>query len=101
MTVAVVEPNRPLVLRATAELPSGRSLDLRPAHLPHAYLDGIWGFHLQSASGGKTRLVAHTHGRNHPQLLGGAFSLLLGEPSHFVMQTRQFHGLRTRVGMQA
>ena len=101
MTVAVVEPNRALVLRATAELPSGRSFDPRPAHLPHAYLDGIWGFYLQSASGGKTRLAAHTHGRNHPQLLGGAFSLLLGEPSHFIMQTRQFHGLRTRVGTQA
>jgi hypothetical protein len=54
MTVAVVEPNRALVLRATAELPSGRSFDLRPAHLSHAYLDGIWGFYLQSASGGKT-----------------------------------------------
>jgi hypothetical protein len=27
-----------------------------------------------------------------------AFSLLLGEPLHFLMQTRQFHGLRTRVG---
>jgi hypothetical protein len=98
MTVAVVKPKRALVLRATAELPSSRSFDPRPAHLPHAYLDGIWGFYLQPASGGETRLVAHTHGRNHPQLLGGAFSLLLGEPSHFIMQTRQFHGLRTRVG---
>ncbi len=101
MTVAVVEPNRALVLRATAELPSGRSLDPWPAHLPRAYLDGIWGFYLQPTSGGKTCLVAHTHGRNHPQLLGGAFSVLLGEPSHFIMQTRQFHGLRTRVGTQA
>jgi hypothetical protein len=101
MTVAMVEPNRALVLRATAELPSGRSFDPRSAHLPHAYLDGIWGFYLQPAPGGKTRLISRTHGRNHPQLLGGAFSLLLGEPSHFIMQTRQFHGLRTRVGMQA
>lgn len=99
--MAVVEPNRALVLRATAELPSGRSFDPRPAHLPRAYLDGIWGFYLQPASGGQTRLVAHTRGRNHPQLLRGAFGVLLGEPSHFIMQTRQFHGLRTRVGTQA
>jgi uncharacterized protein YndB with AHSA1/START domain len=101
MTVAIVEPNRALVLRATAELPSGRSFDPRLAHLPRAYLDGIWGFYLQPTPGGTTRLVARTHGRNHPQLLGSAFSLLLGEPSHFIMQTRQFHGLRTRVGAQA
>ena len=100
MTVARVEPGRALVLRATAELPSGRSLDPPPARLPRAYLDGIWGFYLQPAPGGKTRLVAHTHGRNHPRLLGDAFSLLLGEPSHFIMQTRQFHGLRARVGAQ-
>jgi hypothetical protein len=71
MTVGVVEPNRALVLRTTAELPSSRSFDPWPAHLPHAYLDGIWGFYLQPASGGKTRLVAHTHGRKHPQLPEG------------------------------
>ena len=28
------------------------------------------------------------------------FGLLLGEPLHFVMQTRQFRNLRTRVGAQ-
>ena len=101
MTVAAVEPNRTLVLRATAELPSGRSFDPRPADLPRAYLDGIWGFYLQPAPGGTTRLVAHTHSQNHLGLLGGPFSLLLGEPAHFIMQSRQFHGLRTRIGTQA
>jgi len=101
MTVAAVEPGRTLVLRAAAELPSGRSFDPRPADLPRAYLDGIWGFYLQPAPGGTTRLVAHTHGQNHLGLLGGPFSMLLGEPSHFIMQTRQFHGLRTRIGTQA
>lgn len=101
MTVAAVEPNRALVLRATAELPSGRSFDPRPADLPRAYLDGIWGFYLRSAPGGRTRLVAHTHGQNHLGLLGAPFSMLLGEPSHFIMQTRQFHSLRTRVGTPA
>jgi hypothetical protein len=30
-----------------------------------------------------------------------AFSMLLAEPLHFAMQTRQFHGLRTRVGAHA
>jgi uncharacterized protein YndB with AHSA1/START domain len=101
MTVAMVEPGRALVLRATAELSSGRSFDPRPADLPRAYLDGIWGFYLQPAPGGTTRLVAHMHGQNCLGLLGGPFSVLVGEPSHFIMQIRQFHGLRTRVGTQA
>ena len=101
MTVAMVEPGRALVLRASAELPSGRSFEPRPAHLPRAFLDGIWGFYLQPAPAGKTRLVAHSHGRYHPRLLGNAFSLVVGEPAHFIMSTRQFHGLRTRVGAQA
>ena len=96
MTVAAVEPDHILVLRATTELPSGRSFDPRPADLPRAYLDGIWGFYLRPAPGGTTRLVAHTHSRNHLGLLGGPFSMLVGEPAHFIMQTRQFHGLRTR-----
>ena len=56
MTVAIVEPGRALVLRATAELPSGRSFDPRLGHLPRGYLDGTWGFYLQPTPGGKTRL---------------------------------------------
>ncbi|MEU0749654.1 hypothetical protein ABZ476_24920, partial [Streptomyces albogriseolus] len=28
------------------------------------------------------------------------FDLTLGEPAHFIMQTRQFHNLRTRVGKE-
>jgi len=28
----------------------------------------------------------------------GAFDVLVGEPLHFIMQARQFHNLRTRVG---
>jgi hypothetical protein len=64
------------------------------------YLDGIWGFYLRPAPGGKTRLVAHTRGRTSRQPFMGSFSLLLGEPLHFLMQIRQFHGLRTRVSAQ-
>lgn len=47
------------------------------------------------------RLVAHTRGRTSRQPFMGVFSVLVGEPLHFVMQTRQFHGLRTRAGAQA
>ena len=60
------------------------------------YLDGIgvWAFYLRSAAGGKTRLVAHTRSKSRPRPFMGAFDLLMGEPLHFIMQTRQFHGLR-------
>lgn len=100
-TVAVLEPSRTLVLRSNYELPSGRTFDMRSGPLPRAYADGIWGFHLQPGPGGGTRLVVRTRGRGRPKLLTRAFDLLLGEPLHFLMQTRQFHNLRTRLGSAA
>ena len=100
MTVAVVEPNRTLVLRSNFELPSGHSFDPRTGPRSRVYLDGIWGFYLRQVPGGRTRLVAHTRGKSRPRPFMGAFDLLLGEPVHFIMQTRQFHNLRNRVGAQ-
>ena len=97
-TVAVLEPARTLVLRSDLELSSGHSLDTRSGPLPRAYLDGVWGFHLRPAPGGRTRLVVHTRGRGRPRPLTRVFDLLVGEPAHFIMQTRQFHNLRTRLG---
>jgi hypothetical protein len=84
-TVAVLEPNRTLVLRSD--------------YLPK-YQDGIWGFHLRPAGGGTTRLVVRTRSRGHPRWLRRPFGFLLGEPLHFIMQTRQFHNLRRRVGAE-
>ena len=101
MTVAMLEPNRTLVLRENFELPSGHSFDPQSGPKSRVYLDGIWGFYLRPVPGGKTRLVAHTRGRTSRQPFMGLFSVLLGEPLHFVMQTRQFHGLRTRARAQA
>ncbi len=101
MTVAVVEPNQTLVLRSNFELPSGHSYDPRSGPRSRVYLDGIWGFYLRPAPGGQTRLVAHTRGKSRPRPFMGAFDLLLGEPLHFIMQTRQFRNLRNRVAAQA
>jgi proline iminopeptidase len=53
-TVAVVEPNRTLVLQSSCGLPPGHCSDPRPGSLPRAHLDGIWGFHVRSAPGGRT-----------------------------------------------
>jgi hypothetical protein len=97
-TVVVLEPNRTLVLRTSYKSLTGQSYDPRSGPMPRAYTDGIWGFHLQSAPGGRTRLVTRTRNWSRPRLLARPFGLLLGEPVHFVMQTRQLHNLRTRVG---
>jgi hypothetical protein len=100
MTVAALEPNRTLVLRSNYELPSGPTFDPRSAPWPRAYVDAIWGFHLRQAPGGRTRLVVRKLGRG-PRPFTWPFDLLLGDPLHFIMQTRQFHNLRTRVSAKA
>ncbi|WP_046468966.1 hypothetical protein [Allosalinactinospora lopnorensis] len=96
-TVAVLVPERTLVLRAELELPSGLPFDAGSEPLPRAYIDGIWGFHLEPATGGTTRLVVRTRGRSRPRVLTWPADVLFGEPAHLVMQTRQFRNLRARV----
>lgn len=100
-TVALVEPERTLVLRSSTQLPSGRPFDARSASLPRAYMDGIWGFYLQPVDGGLTRLVVRVRGRSRPRLLMAPFDLLVGQPGHFIMQARQFRNLRARVQARA
>jgi hypothetical protein len=99
-TVVVLEPNRTLVLRSSYGFPSGRSFDPRSGPVPRAYVDGIWGFHLRPAPGGGTRLVVRSRGRSRPRPLTRPLGLLVWEPVHFIMQTRQLHNLRTRVGAE-
>ncbi len=96
-TVVVVEPDRALVLQSSYEVPPQPV----PGPLPRAHLEGTWGFHLRPALGGRTRLVTRTRSRGRPRPFTRPFGLLVGEPVHFVMQTRQFRNLRTRVGAQA
>jgi hypothetical protein len=100
-TVAVVEPDRTLVLRSSYGLPPGRSSGPRSGRLPRARLDGMWGFHLRPAPGGRTRLVIRTRSRGRPRLVTRPFGLLVGEPVHLIMQTRQFRNLRARVAAMA
>ncbi|URN11277.1 hypothetical protein LUW77_02920 [Streptomyces radiopugnans] len=52
-TVALLEPNRTLVLRSDLELPSGHSFDMPTVAPPRAYLDGIWAFHLRLGPRGR------------------------------------------------
>jgi proline iminopeptidase len=99
-TVVVLEPNRTLVLHSAYGMFSGRSFDPRSGPAPWAYIDGIWGFHLRAAPGGGTRLVVRSRSWSRPRPVARPFGLLVGEPLHFVMQTRQFHNLRTRIGAE-
>lgn len=100
-TVAIVEPNRTLVLQTSYALPSGQGFDPGSGPMPRAYVEGMWGFHLRPAAGGRTRLVTRTRSRSRPRALTRPLTLLVGEPVHFIMQTRQFHNLRTRVSAEA
>jgi hypothetical protein len=97
-TVVVLEPNRTLVLHSSYSLLTGQSFDPRSGRLPLVYAEGIWGFHLRQASGGRTRLVVRTRSRSRPRLFTWPFSMLVGEHLHFILQSRQFHNLRARVG---
>jgi hypothetical protein len=97
-TVVVLEPNRSLVLQASYGSLTGQGFDPRSGPRPWAYLEGIWGFHLRSAPAGRTRLVVRTRSRGRPRWFARPYDLLLGELLHFLLQTRQFHNLRARVG---
>ena len=98
--VAILQPYQTLVLRSSYRLLTGRSFDPRSDRLPPDYVDGIWGFHLRPAVGGHTRLVVRTRSLSRPRLMARPLGLLVGEPVHFFMQTRQFHNLRRRVDTQ-
>ena len=99
--VALVEPGRTLVLRSDIDVVEGHSRESQAGPLPRVYLNGTWGFHLRPTEDGGTRLVVRTRGKGRPRRLLRPFDFLVGEPAHFIMQTRQFHGLRQRVGAES
>ncbi|UUU26074.1 hypothetical protein [Streptomyces sp. DSM 40750] len=100
-TVAVLDPQRTLVLRSALTLPFGHPFDPLAGSEPGAYVDSIWGFHLDPAAGGRTRLVVRTRSRSRPRLLTRPMDVLFWEPAHLVMQTRQFRNLRMRLSARA
>jgi hypothetical protein len=95
-----LEPNRTLVLHSTYGMFSGLSFDPSSGPVPRACVDGSWGFYLRATPSGGTRLVAHSRSRNAPRPAARPLDLLLIEPVHFLMQTRQFHNLRKRVNAE-
>jgi hypothetical protein len=98
--VEIVEPRRTLVLRASYHMFTGQSYDPQSGPVPWAYVDGIWGFHLRATPNGDTRLVVRTRNRSGPSPVARPFTLLLAEPLHLLVQTRQFHNLRARLDVE-
>ena len=93
--VVVLEPERFLGLRMSLDL-RGRPFDPRDAPPSHA-TDSLWGFQLVELPGGRTRLVVSGYWAMRPGWLRLPMSVLFLEPSHWIMQTRQFANLRRRV----
>jgi hypothetical protein len=93
--VAVVEPERTLVLRSSLALPRARHFD-PDGPPPRAFNDSTWGFHLSPMGAGATRLVVRGVTRGRPDALTRLANWLFWDPAHWVMQTRQFAGLRRR-----
>jgi len=86
--VAVLEPERFLSLRVALDL-HGRPFDqsiTRPKH----YTDSTWSFLLKPLPGDRTRLIVSGYWDFQPRWLQPALSVFLLEPSHWIMQMRQF-----------
>jgi proline iminopeptidase len=94
--VAAYDPPRFLGLRMTLDL-RGRPFD-PDGERPNHYTDSTWGFHLQPLPAERTRLVVSGYWSLGPRWLRPLLSVLVLEPAHWVMQTRQFANLRRRVG---
>jgi hypothetical protein len=93
--VAVLEPERTLILRSSLALPHASHID-PDGPLPAAFNDSTWGFHLSPTREGATRLVVRGVARGQPRSLTRLANWLFWDPAHWVMQTRQFAGLRRR-----
>jgi hypothetical protein len=64
--------------------------------LPRAYSDSTWGFFLRPTVDGHTRLVVTGTARGKPHALIAVANWLFWDPAHWVMQLKQFGGLRRR-----
>lgn len=97
--VAALEPERLLALRMSVDL-RGHPFDPR-GKPPRCYSDSIWAFLLQPLPGQRTRLIVSGYWAFRPEWLRGAVNFLMLEPSTWIMQTRQFLGLKRRAEQAA
>lgn len=97
--VAALELGRFLGLRMTVDL-LGRRFDPKKT-LPRFYSDSLWAFRLDELPADRTRLVVSGYWAFRPKWLRGIVSVLLLEPSTWIMQTRQFAGIKRRAEREA
>jgi hypothetical protein len=90
--VAALEPEHFLGLRASLDL-RGRPFDPRGPR-PRCFTNSLWGFLLEELPGDRTRLVVSGYWALRPRWLQAVTSVLFLEPSHWIMQTRQFANLK-------
>lgn len=92
--VAAVEPERFLALRAPLGL-GGHPFDTSGPR-PRTYSDSTWCFLLDELPDGRTRLVVSGYAAVRPLALQKVGDVLVWEPAHWIMQTRQFANLVRR-----
>lgn len=97
--VAAIKPERFLGLRMSVDL-RGRPFDPKGTR-PRSYTDSLWAFLLEKLPGDRTRLVVSGYWAFQPKWLQGIVSFLFIEPSTWIMQTRQFTGLKRRAEREA
>jgi hypothetical protein len=90
--VAALEPEHFLCLRMSLDL-RGRPFDPR-GERPRFYTDSTWGFLLEKLPGDRTRLIVSGYWDFQPWWLQPILSFLILEPSHWIMETRQFANLK-------
>ena len=97
--VAALEPERFLGLRMTVDL-LGRRFD-PTERSPRFYSDSLWAFWLKALPGNRTRLLMSGYWAFRPKGLQGVVGFLFLEPSTWIMQTRQFAGIKRRAEREA
>jgi hypothetical protein len=97
--VAALEPERFLCLRMSLDL-RGRPFDPVGTR-PRSYTDSTWGFLLEDLPSARTRLVVSGYWFLRPRWLQPILSVLFLEPSHWIIQTRQFANLKRRAERDA
>jgi hypothetical protein len=93
--VAALEPERFLGLRASLDL-RGRPFDPKGPR-PRVFSDSLWCFLLEETPDGGTRMINSGYAAANPRTLARAGDAFFWEPAHWIMQTRQWSGLRKRV----
>jgi hypothetical protein len=95
--VALVEPQRFLVLRGDTRLDSGAI----PGMASGEYFGSTWGFYLEPLPENKTRLVERWKADWSPTLKNAFFMRLFMEPGAFLMERRMLLGIKQRAEAQA